>query len=164
MFSQELLEKSRRLLEGCRRGNLSLVTAESCTGGLVAGCLTAVPGASDVFTRGFITYANEAKTDILGVPEALLAQHGAVSEEVARAMAEGAKRTARADLALAVTGIAGPASDMTEKPVGLVHMAAAGAETHHERHQFSGNRDEIRLAAVAAVLELGLKALGDAAP
>lgn len=164
MFSQELLEKSRRLLEGCRRGNLSLVTAESCTGGLVAGCLTAVPGASDVFTRGFVTYANEAKTELLGVPEALLAQHGAVSEEVARAMAEGTKRTARADLALAVTGIAGPASDMTEKPVGLVHMAAAGTETHHERHQFSGNRDEIRLAAVAAVLELGLKALGDAAP
>ena len=166
MFSQELLEKSHRLLEGCRRGNLSLVTAESCTGGLLAGCLTAVPGASDVFTRGFITYANEAKTEVLGVPKALLDEHGpgAVSEEVARAMAEGAKRTAQAGLALAVTGIAGPASDMTEKPVGLVHMAVAGEKTLHERHQFSGNRDEIRLAALAAVLELGLKALGDAAP
>ncbi len=143
---------------------MSLATAESCTGGLVGGCLTAVPGASDVFAYGFVTYANEAKTELLGVPEALLAQHGAVSEEVARAMAEGAKRVSRADLALAVTGIAGPASDMTEKPVGLVHMAAAGEKTRHERHQFSGNRDQIRLAAVAAVLELGLKALEDTAP
>lgn len=157
---------SERLIEGCRRGNVSLVTAESCTGGLVAGCLTAVPGASDVFAYGFITYANEAKTKILGVPEALLADPGpgAVSEEVARAMAEGAKRTASAGLALAVTGIAGPDGGTAEKPVGLVHMAASAKETLHERHQFSGSRDEIRLAAVAAALELGLKALEDAAP
>ena len=164
MFSKKLLEKSEQLIEGCRKGDVSLVTAESCTGGLLAACLTAVPGASDVFARGFVTYANEAKTEILGVPETLLARHGAVNEQVARAMAEGARRTARAGLALAVTGIAGPGGGTAEKPVGLVHVAAAGGETFHECHEFSGNRDEIRLAAVAAVLELGLKTLGNTGP
>ena len=164
MFSNELLETSERLIEDCRRGNISLVTAESCTGGLLAGCLTAIPGASDVFGRGFIAYANEAKTEILGVGEALLAEHGAVSEQVVRAMAEGAKRTSRAGLALAVTGIAGPSGNTAEKSVGLVHIAASTNDTLHECRQFSGNRDEIRLAAVAAILELGLRALGDATP
>jgi nicotinamide-nucleotide amidase len=142
---------------------MGLVTAESCTGGLLAGCLTAAPGASDVFICGFITYTNEAKTEILGVPEALLIEHGAVSEEVALAMAEGARRTSHAGLAMAVTGIAGPGGGTAEKPVGLVHLAVVTRKTLHERHEFFGNRDEIRLAVVAAVLELGLKALGDAA-
>ncbi len=165
MFSKKLLEKSERLIEECRREGVGLVTAESCTGGLLSGCLTAVPGASDIFTHGFVTYANEAKVEILSVPEALLARYGAVSEEVARAMAEGAKRTtARASLALAVTGIAGPSGSTAEKPLGLVHIAATGKEILHERLEFSGNRDEIRLTAVAAVLTLGLKTLGNSGP
>ena len=163
MFSKELLEASQMLLDGCHRRGIGLVTAESCTGGLLAGCLTAAPGASDVFICGFITYTNEAKTEILGVPEALLIEHGAVSEEVALAMAEGARRTSHAGLAMAVTGIAGPGGGTAEKPVGLVHLAVVTRKTLHERHEFFGNRDEIRLAVVAAVLELGLKALGDAA-
>ncbi len=163
MFSKELLEASQRLLDGCHRRGIGLVTAESCTGGLLAGCLTAAPGASDVFICGFITYTNEAKTEILGVPEALLIEHGAVSEEVALAMAEGAIRTSHAGLAMAVTGIAGPGGGTAEKPVGLVHLAVVTRKTLHERHEFFGNRDEIRLAVVVAVLELGLKALGDAA-
>jgi len=164
MFSNKLLEISERLIGNCRRGNISLVTAESCTGGLLAGCLTAIPGASDVFDCGYVTYSNEAKTGILSVGEALLAEHGAVSEHVARAMAEGAKQASRAGLALAVTGIAGPSGSTAEKSVGLVHIATSANDTLHECCQFSGSRDEIRLAAVAAILELGLCALGDATP
>ena len=164
MFSNRILEISERLIRDCRRGNISLVTAESCTGGLLAGCLTSIPGASDVLGRGYVTYTNEAKTEILGVGEALLAEHGAVSEQVVRAMAEGAKRASRAGLALAVTGIAGPSGSTAEKSVGLVHLAASANDTLHECRQFSGNRDEIRLAAVAAILELGLRALRDATP
>ena len=165
MFSKTLLEKSERLIEECRQEGVGLVTAESCTGGLLAGCLTAVPGASDIFTQGFVTYANEAKVEILGVPEALLARYSAVSEEVVRAMVEGAKcTTAHASLVLAVTGIAGPSGSTAEKPVGLVHIAAKGKEILHERLEFSGNRDEIRLTAVAAVLDLGLKTLRNSGP
>ena len=116
------------------QSGLKLATAESCTGGLIAAILTEVPGSSDVFERGFVTYSNEAKTELLGVPAELIEKHGAVSEEVARAMASGALGHSRADIAVAVTGVAGPGGGTTAKPVGLVHLAAArrGSVTHKE--------------------------------
>lgn len=159
MFSKEIRDLSETLIEECQGAGLSLTAAESCTGGLIAGALTTVPGASNTFGRGWVTYSNEAKTDLLGVPETYFAQVGAVSEEVARAMAEGALERAETDLAIAVTGIAGPGGGSKEKPVGLVHIAAArrGRETMHERHVFPGDRDAVRDAAVAAGLRLLLR-------
>jgi len=135
---------------------LRIVTAESCTGGLIAGCLTGIAGSSAVFERGFVTYSNEAKTEILGVPTELIAQHGAVSEPVARAMAAGALENSRAELAIAVTGIAGPGGGSRKRPVGLVHFAAASADagTIHVREVFAGDRDEVRLATVRRALDM----------
>ncbi len=135
---------------------MRIVTAESCTGGLIAGCLTGIAGSSAVFERGFVTYSNEAKTEILGVPTELIAQHGAVSEPVARAMAAGALENSRAELAIAVTGIAGPGGGSRKRPVGLVHFAAASADagTIHVREVFAGDRDEVRLATVRRALDM----------
>ncbi len=127
--------------------NKRIATAESCTGGLVAGLLTAVPGSSAVVDRGFVTYSNEAKTDLVGVPAALIAAHGAVSEPVARAMAEGALGRSLADAAVAITGIAGPGGGSPDKPVGLVHFALAlkGKPTHRIERRFGDpGRAEIR--------------------
>lgn len=124
----ELVLLAQRTLDACLARKLWIVVAESCTGGLVAGALTENAGASGVFDRGFVTYSNESKVDMLGVPAALIAAHGAVSEEVAEAMALGALDRSRAQLALAVTGIAGPEGGTVEKPVGLVHFALAQAE------------------------------------
>lgn len=145
-----------------RDAGLTLATAESCTGGLIAACLTDVPGASDVFMRGFVTYTNEAKNELLGVSGDLFARVGAVSEEVARAMAEGALQAAKVDLACAVTGIAGPGGATRTKPVGLVHMAVArkGTETLHAREVFPGDRAEVRNHAVEYVLSLLLRQMG----
>jgi len=156
MFDDALLEQADRLLESCRRAGLRLATAESCTGGLIAGCLTAIAGSSDVVERGFVTYANEAKMELLGVPGALIAAHGAVSAPVARAMAEGAIARSRAALSVSVTGVAGPGGGSAEKPVGLVHIATAlrTQPTFDERHVFPGDRAAIRVAAVAAALDL----------
>ena len=123
MFDIEILDLATRVLERCRARGLMIITAESCTGGLVAGALTAIPGSSDVVDRGFITYSYAAKTDLLGVPEAMIREHGAVSEEVARAMAEGALIYPDR-LSLAVTGVAGPGSNSQAKPAGLVHFGA----------------------------------------
>jgi len=134
-----------------------LTSAESCTGGLIAACLTEVPGSSDVFERGFVTYSNKAKQELLGVPAEMLDQHGAVSEQVARAMAEGALEHARADIALAVTGIAGPAGGSAAKPVGLVHIACArrGHPTIHRKCTFGDRgRHEIRRLSVEAAFAL----------
>jgi nicotinamide-nucleotide amidase len=144
------------LLERYRRAGLRMVTAESCTGGLVAARLTDIAGSSDVVERGFVTYSNEAKSELLGVPAALIAQYGAVSAQVARAMAEGALGHARADLAIAITGIAGPGGATAGKPVGLVYLATArkGNETHVERQHFAGDRRAVRTAALARALEL----------
>src|SRR3990172_4722477 len=125
IFPADLLEEAARLIADLRGRALKLATAESCTGGLVAGLLTEVAGASDVLERGFVTYSNAAKIGMLGVDPELLRRHGAVSAEVARAMAEGALRCSAADVAVAVTGIAGPSGGTAEKPVGLVHFAAA---------------------------------------
>ncbi len=119
-----LIAQAAELLEACRLRGETIVTAESCTGGLVAATLTTVPGSSDVFERGFVTYANAAKSELLGVPYWLIERHGAVSEDVARAMAGGALTHSQASLAVAVTGIAGPDGGTPEKPVGLVHFAA----------------------------------------
>lgn len=149
------------VLDAARARRLTLATAESCTGGMIAAALTAIPGSSDVVDRGFVTYSNQAKIDLLGVPPGMLAQYGAVSEPVARAMAEGAVENAPVDVAVAVTGIAGPGGGSPGKPVGLVHMAVArrGAATLHARHQFQGDREAVRQAATAAALALLLQAV-----
>ncbi len=144
------------LLDRYRRAGLRIVTAESCTGGMVAARLTDIAGSSDIVERGFVTYSNEAKTEMLGVPTALLAQYGAVSAQVARSMAEGALAHARADVAIAVTGIAGPSGATAGKPVGLVYLAIArrGQETQVERQHFAGDRRTVRDAAAERALEL----------
>jgi nicotinamide-nucleotide amidase len=153
----DLSSEAARVLGLLRAHGLRAATAESCTGGLVAGALTAIPGSSDVVERGFVTYSNEAKAEMLGVPPALIATHGAVSEAVARAMAEGALAHSRAEVAVAITGIAGPGGGSDLKPVGLVHFAAAreGRPTAHlERRYGDLGRDGIRHAAVLDALDL----------
>ena len=154
VYTHESLRLAEQLIAALRAHGLKAATVESCTGGLVAGCITAIAGSSAVFECGFVTYANEAKHDLVGVPAALIARVGAVSEEVARAMAEGALSAAPVDAAVAVTGVAGPGGGTTDKPVGLVHIAAArtGHATLHERHQFPGDRTAIRQASVDAAL------------
>ena len=162
MFDDAIRDKARAVLDACRAQGLMLVVAESCTGGLVAGALTEIAGASDVVERGFVTYSYESKTAMLGVPAETIAGHGAVSEEVARAMAEGALALSRAQIAIAVTGVAGPGSDSQAKPAGLVHLAAArdGKDTLHEKCEFGdAGRDAVRRASVEAALDLVLKLL-----
>lgn len=161
-FPDPLRRLAADALAACRRANLMLATAESCTGGLIAGYLTAISGSSDVVERGFVTYSNAAKTELLGVPADVIARVGAVSEEVARAMAEGALARSRAQLSVAVTGVAGPTGGSAAKPVGLVHVAVArlGHPTRHERHLFPGDRDAIRLASVEVALKM-VKALAE---
>ena len=156
MFSPALLAQAERLLADARAKGLKIATAESCTGGLIAGLLTEIPGSSDVFERGFVTYSNEAKEDLLGVPTDLIHHHGAVSAEVARSMAEGALQHSLAQIAVAVTGIAGPGGGSAEKPVGLVHLAAArtGHDIIAERHVFPGDRDSIRRVSVITALTM----------
>jgi len=156
MFDPALVNAATELLQVCRGNRLKLATAESCTGGLIAGCLTEIAGSSDVVDRGFVTYSNGAKAEMLGVPAALIALNGAVSEPVARAMAEGALKRSDADLTVAVTGVAGPGGGSKEKPVGLVHFAVAGSgrPTAHHREIFPGDRTAIRRATVYRALEL----------
>jgi nicotinamide-nucleotide amidase len=152
-----LLAQAAELLEACRGCGETVTVAESCTGGLVAGALTAISGASDVFERGFVTYSNSAKSEMLGVPFWLIERHGAVSEDVARAMAGGALTHSRASLAVAVTGIAGPEGGTLEKPVGLVHFAAGRRDQSivHERVLFGDlGRAEIRRRSVEQALKL----------
>ena len=136
------------------RGKI-IAAAESCTGGMVGAAITDIPGSSAIFDRGFITYSNEAKSELLGVPALLIETHGAVSREVAEAMAEGALAHSRADIAVAVTGVAGPAGGTPDKPVGLVWFGLAtrgGVRT--ERRVFSGTRGEVRRKSVETALEL----------
>jgi len=157
MFDDEILELAARTLERCRGLGLMVATAESCTGGLVCGALTAIPGSSDVVDRGFVTYSYAAKTAMLGVPQAMIVEHGAVSEEVARAMAKGALLSPR-HLSLAVTGVAGPGSNSQAKPAGLVHYAAClDNRIEHRVHRFGDiGRSEVRRLSVIAVLKLAL--------
>lgn len=157
MFSADLLEQAEDLLEACRRNGLTLATAESCTGGLLSGLLTEIAGSSDVFDRGFVTYSNLAKMEQLGVSPDTLAEHGAVSEPVARAMAQGAIAVSVADLAVSITGIAGPGGGSDDKPVGLVHMATAlrSGETLHVAKKFGDiGRHEVRIATVVEAVAL----------
>lgn len=157
MFAPSLLRLAESILDDARARTLCIATAESCTGGLIGGLLTEIAGSSHVFERGFIVYSNLAKTEMLGVPASLIEADGAVSESVARAMAEGAIARSQAQLAVAVTGIAGPTGGTAEKPVGLVHIAAT-REAHatlHEVHRFGEiGRAAIRMKTVEAALEM----------
>lgn len=167
MFPSSLTQQAGSLLDELRRRGLKLVTAESCTGGLIAAVLTEIAGSSDVVERGFVTYSNAAKHELLGVPEAMLGEHGAVSEPVARAMATGALAHARADVAVAVTGVAGPGGGSDSKPVGLVHIAAArkgGAVIHCECRFGDIGRGPIRMASVEIALQLVARAAETTAP
>ncbi len=150
-----------RLADALRARGLMLATAESCTGGLIAGACTDLSGSSDWFERGFVTYSNAAKTELLGVPAALIEAHGAVSEPVARAMAEGAVAHSRAQLAVAVTGVAGPTGGSADKPVGTVWFGwCVNGVTHSERQRFDGDRAAVRAATVRHALAGLLARLG----
>jgi nicotinamide-nucleotide amidase len=157
MIRHDLARAATRVLDLCRARRLTIATAESCTGGLVAAALTEIAGSSDVVDRGFVTYSNAAKQAMLGVPARILDRHGAVSREAAEAMAKGALAHAPADLAVAITGIAGPGGGTAEKPVGLVHFAAAardGRLVHREQRFGDVGRAEVRLRAVAEALAM----------
>lgn len=157
MFPSDLIDEALFLLDVLRAHRIKLATAESCTGGLIAGLLTEIPGSSDVLERGYVTYSNAAKAECLGVDPKLIATHGAVSEEVARAMASGALAHSEADIAVSVTGVAGPGGGSAEKPVGLVHFAAArqGQPVLHVERRFGDlGRSRIRLESVRAALDL----------
>jgi len=155
--SDDLRAAATAVLDACRTRGLKLATAESCTGGLVAGALTDIAGSSDVLDRGFVTYSNEAKQQMLGVPAATLKAHGEVSRQTAEAMARGALGNANADLAVAITGIAGPGGGGPDKPVGLVHFAAAsrsGALIHAEMRYGDIGRSEVRHKSVLQALAM----------
>lgn len=157
MFASPLLRLAEIVLADARAQKLRIATAESCTGGLIGGLLTEIPGSSDVFERGFIVYSNRAKQDMLGVSGDMIADLGAVSEAVARSMAEGAVQNSNAHMAVAVTGVAGPGGGTGLKPVGLVHVAACRENRSilHEAHRFGDiGRSEVRMKTVEAALTL----------
>ncbi len=156
--------KANMVIVNAKNAAMMIVTAESCTGGLVSGALTEIAGASDVFERGFVTYSNASKVEALGVPAEVIAAYGAVSAETARAMALGALERSAADISVSITGIAGPGGGSVEKPVGLVHFASArrgGAVVHIERRFGPLSRADIRAAAVDQALDMLLAAIGD---
>jgi nicotinamide-nucleotide amidase len=161
-FTAALMDDAAATLANLRARKLMCATAESCTGGLIAGLLTAVPGSSDVVERGFVTYSNRAKTEMLGVPAGTIADHGAVSRETAEAMARGALARSGAQVAVAVTGVAGPGGGSPDKPVGLVFIAAAGPGRARvsEKHFGPLSRDAIREATVVAALAMLREAAG----
>ncbi|WP_374570584.1 CinA family protein [Phenylobacterium sp.] len=157
MFPLEIETLARLLIDEARSRSLRIVTAESCTGGLVAGAICSIAGASDVFERGYVTYTNRAKQELLGVPGDLIADLGAVSEPVARMMAEGALENSNAHVAVAITGVAGPGGGTPMKPVGTVHIATARANQGlmHRAELFEGEtRQAVQLAAVQSALEM----------
>lgn len=156
-FPEDILALAQTIVTDFTAKGRMVATAESCTGGLIAGALTEIPGSSSVVDRGFVTYTNAAKMEMLGVQEQTLARFGAVSKETALQMAHGALFRSHADLAVAVTGIAGPGGGSAEKPVGLVHLAAKarnGALIHHEMRYGDIGRDKVRLATVKKALEM----------
>jgi nicotinamide-nucleotide amidase len=162
MFPEDVDRSAREVLDLARAAGERLATVESCTGGLIAAALTAVPGSSDVVDRGFVTYSNAAKTALVGVPADLIAAHGAVSEPVARAMADGGVRIGGVGLAVAVTGVAGPGGGSAQKPVGLVHFAVAraGGEAVHREMRFGDiGRNLVRLESVRVALSMLAAAL-----
>lgn len=151
MLDDDIVDAAKKLLDICRRKELTIATAESCTAGLVAGTLSEVPGVSSMLERGFITYSNQAKQEMLGVPAATLDAHGAVSRETAEAMAKGALAHAPVDLAISVTGVAGPDGGSADKPVGLVHFGGAsrsGQLVHVEKRFGNPGRAEVRKRSV----------------
>jgi nicotinamide-nucleotide amidase len=157
MFSADFIARAAELVARYQAAGLMAATAESCTGGLIAGLLTEIPGSSNVLERGFVVYSNAAKQELLGVPAETLARHGAVSRETAVAMAEGALRASRAEVAVSVTGIAGPNGGTAAKPVGLVHFACArhGSPTVAREERLGDiGREAVRLASVRVGLEL----------
>ncbi len=164
MFPEEIEALARRVLDLARTRGLMLATAESCTGGLVAGALTAIAGSSDVVAGAIVSYSNAAKMGVLGVDSALLAAHGAVSEQAARAMAQGAVKALGVDLAVAITGVAGPGGGSADKPVGLVCFASAqrnGQTLATVRRYGDIGREEVRLASVKTALGLFEERLAD---
>ena len=162
VFSADLRRLASDVLDSCRAHGLTVATAESCTGGLVAACLTEIAGSSDVVERGFVTYADAAKIELLGVAEATLKRHGAVSAETAGEMLAGALARSPADLVVAITGIAGPGGGSAEKPVGLVFIGVQrrGSEPLIERHVFAGDRAAVREASLERALALLLSEAG----
>jgi nicotinamide-nucleotide amidase len=163
-MDRELIEQAEALLDLCRSKNLKIAAAESCTGGLLAATLTEIAGSSDVFERGFVTYSNAAKQAMLGVPAKTLERHGAVSRETAQAMAKGALAQSPVDLAVSITGIAGPSGAVPDKPVGLVYFAAAarnGRLIEHERRFGDLGRAQVRRACVLEALAI-LRELAEA--
>jgi nicotinamide-nucleotide amidase len=160
LFTEDERSVAELVLELCRARGLTLATAESCTGGLVAARLTDVPGASDVLAGGVVAYANEVKSRELGVPEELLAEHGAVSAEVAAAMAAGVRRRLGVDVGIAVTGVAGPDGGTEEKPVGLVYHHVSAPDGERGQHfSLPADRDTIRSRATVAALHLARRVL-----
>ena len=162
MFSERLLNLARLVLDDAQQRRLRIVTAESCTGGLLSGLLVEIPGSSKVFERGFVTYSNKAKEEVLGVPGDILADYGAVSEIVARAMAEGALEESRANISISITGIAGPGGGTPMKPVGTVHFALAreNAPIRHKMESFRDiGRTEIRIASLETALQMLLESI-----
>jgi nicotinamide-nucleotide amidase len=161
VFATDQRPVAELVLEAARVRGLTLATAESCTGGMVAAELTAIPGSSDVFVGGAVTYSDRLKQLLVGVPEAVIAEHGAVSAETARAMAEGARQRLGADLAVAVTGVAGPGGGSEAKPVGLVYLHVSGPDGGRAREmQWGGRRQDVRLRATVAALHLLREHLG----
>ncbi|MGK9055114.1 CinA family protein [Neorhizobium petrolearium] len=161
LFPADIEDQARRIVSDFSARGLMVATAESCTGGLIAGALTEISGSSAVVDRGFVTYTNQAKTDLLGVTEATLATHGAVSKETALQMVHGALFRSRAWAAVAVTGIAGPGGGSADKPVGLVHLAArsrSGTILHREMRCGDIGRTEVRLATVRTALQMLVEA------
>ena len=161
MYSQEILYLASRVVSLANDKDLRVTTAESCTGGLISGAITEIAGSSSVFNQAFVTYSNQSKTDLVAVPHELLQQHGAVSSEVAAAMANGARLAAKADIAISVTGIAGPTGGTPEKPVGLVWFARSTIDGTESWSQVFDNRgrSEVRQSAVQYALERVLDSL-----
>jgi nicotinamide-nucleotide amidase len=162
MIDPEMRALAERVLAACRARKWTVATAESCTGGLVTGALTEIAGSSDVVDRGFVTYSNSAKMAMLGVPETTLAAYGAVSQQTAEAMAQGALARAGVELTVAITGVAGPGGGSAEKPVGLVHFAAASSERliHREKRYGDVGRSEVRRLSVSEALSMLLELAG----
>jgi nicotinamide-nucleotide amidase len=161
-FPHTLRQRAEDLLQRMQAERVTLATAESCTGGLLSALITEIAGSSAVFTHGFVTYANEAKSDLLNIPAPMIAIYGAVSEEVAMAMAREAQKKSGATIAVAITGIAGPGGATPTKPVGRVHIACARRDctTLHQKFLFSGDRSAVRLQAVAAALDMVQQQMG----
>ena len=167
MADSELIGTAQALLDLCQRKGLKIAAAESCTGGLLTATLTEIPGSSDVVDRGFVTYSNDAKIAMLGVPASTLKQRGAVSRETAEAMARGALAESGVDLAVSITGIAGPGGATAGKPVGLVHLAATardGRIVHHQRNFGDIGRAQVRRACVLEALDMLLGLARTSAP